>query len=77
MKALLDDSAGTNAKLKLLYIACGKQDGAFARSEQLAKTLTVRKVDHTFRPTEGRLNFAVWRQYLGEIAPLLFRDAVK
>ena len=31
----------------------------------------------TFRPTEGRYNFAVWRQYLGRIAPMLFRDAGK
>jgi enterochelin esterase-like enzyme len=68
-KSLLDDPAGSNAKLKLLYLACGKQDGAFARSEQLAKTLTTSKIEHTFHPTEGRHNFTVWRQYLGEIAP--------
>jgi enterochelin esterase family protein len=76
-KALLDDPAGTNAKLKVLFIACGKQDGAFARSEQLDRTLTAHGIDHTFYPTEGRHNFAVWRQYLGQIAPLLFRDAGK
>ena len=76
-KGLLDDPAGTNAKLKVLFLACGKQDGAFARSEQLHKTLTDRKIDHTFYPTEGRHNFAVWRQYLGQIAPILFREAGK
>jgi enterochelin esterase-like enzyme len=76
-KALLDDPAGTNAKLKVLFIACGKQDGAFARSQQLDKTLTAHKIDHTFSPTEGRHNFAVWRQYLGQVAPMLFRDAGK
>lgn len=76
-KALLDDPAGTNAKLKLLFLACGRQDGAFARSQQLDKTLTANRIDHTFYPTEGRHNFAVWRQYLGQIAPMLFRDAGK
>jgi enterochelin esterase-like enzyme len=76
-KALLDDPAGTNAKLKVLFLACGKQDGAFARSQQLDKTLTAHKIDHTFYPTEGRHNFAVWRQYLGQVAPVLFRDAGK
>jgi enterochelin esterase family protein len=74
-KARLDDPAGTNAKLRVLFIACGRQDGAFARSQQLDKTLTAHKIDHTFYPTEGRHNFAVWRQYLGQIAPMLFRDA--
>ena len=76
-KALLDDPAGTNAKLKLLFVACGRQDGAFARSEQLDRTLTAHKIAHTFHPTEGRHNFAVWRQYLGQVAPMLFRDAGK
>jgi enterochelin esterase-like enzyme len=76
-KALLDDPAGTNAKLKVLFLACGKQDGAFARSQLLDKTLTAHKIDHTFYPTEGRHNFAVWRQYLGQIAPVLFRDTGK
>jgi enterochelin esterase family protein len=76
-KALLDDPAGTNSKLRVLFLACGKQDGAFARSQQLDKTLSVNKIDHTFYPTEGRHNFAVWRQYLGQIAPVLFRDAGK
>lgn len=76
-KGLLDDPAGTNAKLEVLFIACGKQDRAFARSRQLVETLTAHKIDHTFHPTEGRHNFAVWRQYLGQIAPMLFRDGGK
>ncbi|HEY2784412.1 MAG TPA: alpha/beta hydrolase-fold protein [Fimbriiglobus sp.] len=76
-KALLDDPAGTNAKLKVLFVACGKQDSLFARSQQLDKTLAAHKIDHTFYPTEGRHNFAVWRQYLGQIAPMLFREAGK
>src|SRR5262245_43305862 len=76
-KALLDDPAGTNGKLKVLFIACGRQDGAFARSQELDKTLTTDKSDHTFHPTEGRHNFAVWRQYLIQLAPMLFHDPGK
>jgi len=76
-KALLDDPAGTNAKLKVLFVACGKQDGAFARSQQLDKILTDHQIGHTFYPTEGRHNFAVWRLYLGQIAPMLFREGRK
>ena len=54
-------------------IACGRQDGAFARSRQLDESLTAHKIRHTFSPSEGLHNYAVWRQYLGQLAPLLFR----
>jgi enterochelin esterase-like enzyme len=76
-RSLLDDPSGTNAKLKLLWIGCGRQDSAFARAERLAALLSDHKIRHTFRPTEGRHHYAVWRQYLGEVAPLLFRADAK
>ena len=72
-KALLDDPDGTNAKLKLLWIGCGKQDPAFARNQTLSAVLTSHKIQTTFRATEGRHNYAVWRRYLAEVVPLLFR----
>jgi enterochelin esterase family protein len=73
-KALLNDPEGTNAKLKLLWLACGRQDSLFPRSQALADTLTSHKIRHTWLPTEGRHNYTVWRKYLIEVAPLLFRD---
>jgi hypothetical protein len=73
-KRLLDDPAGTNGKLKLLWIGCGRQDPAFARSEQLSNLLKSKDVKHTFHPTEGLHVFAVWRNYLIDVAPLLFRN---
>jgi len=72
-KPLLDDPAGTNRKLKLLWVGCGRQDGAFERNQKLSELLTVYKVRNTFHATEGLHNFAVWRRYLVEVAPLLFR----
>src|SRR5262249_2269035 len=42
-KSLLDDADGTNAKLKLFFIACGRQDGLFARSRQLDESLTAHR----------------------------------
>jgi enterochelin esterase-like enzyme len=74
-KSLLDDPDGTNAKLAVLWIGCGRQDGLFPRSQKLSDVLTAHHVRHTFHPTDGVHNYAVWRQYLGEIAPLLFRTA--
>jgi len=73
-KALLDDPEGTNKKLKLLWIGCGRQDSAFDRNQKLSELLTAHKVRNTFHATEGLHNFAVWRRYLVEVAPLLFRN---
>jgi len=72
-KPLLDDPDGTNKKLKQLWIGCGRQDPAFERNQKLSELLTAHKVRNTFYPTEGLHNFAVWRRYLVEVAPLLFR----
>jgi enterochelin esterase family protein len=72
-KSLLDDPKGTNAKLKLLWIGCGRQDSAFERNQKLSELLTSHQIKNTFYPTEGLHNFAVWRRYLVEVSPLLFR----
>jgi enterochelin esterase family protein len=72
-KAVVDDPEGTNAKLKLLWLGCGRQDSAFAGVERLSQSLTTHKIRHTFLPTEGRHNYTVWRKYLIEVAPLLFQ----
>lgn len=76
-KPLLDDPAGTNKKLKQLWIGCGRQDPAFERNHKLSELLTAHKVRNAFHATEGLHNFAVWRRYLVEIAPLLFRKGGK
>jgi enterochelin esterase family protein len=70
---VLANSKDTNAKLKVLWLACGKQDGLLERSRKLSELWTARQIEHTFRATEGAHVFKVWRQYLSEFAPLLFR----
>jgi enterochelin esterase family protein len=72
-KALLDDPTGANRKLKLLWIGCGRQDGAFERNQKLSELLTAHRIQNTWHPTEGLHNFALWRRYLVEVAPRLFR----
>jgi enterochelin esterase family protein len=70
---LLKDSQGTNERLKTLWIGCGQQDSLFPRSKNLADLLTKYQVRHVFHPTDGVHNYTVWRKYLAEYAPLLFR----
>jgi enterochelin esterase family protein len=72
-KSLLDDPQGTNKKLKLLWIGCGRQDFAFERNKKLSDLLASHGILNTFHETEGLHNFAIWRRYLAEVAPLLFR----
>src|SRR5262245_29888921 len=62
-----------NEKLKLLWVGCGAQDGLFGASKSFSEFLKERGVKHTFRETEGAHTWMVWRRYLNEVAPLLFR----
>ena len=71
-EGLLKDSAATNAKLKLLWIGCGQQDGLFPRSKHLSEVLEAHQVKHVFRAIDGVHNFTVWKKFLNEYAPLLF-----
>ncbi|MBC8003761.1 MAG: esterase [Opitutaceae bacterium] len=76
-KTLLDDPKGTNAKLNLIWLGCGRQDPAFERNRGIAELLTSHQIQNTFYEMEGRHNYAVWRRCLTEVAPLLFRDNAK
>ncbi|MBI3413957.1 MAG: esterase [Verrucomicrobia bacterium] len=76
-QALLDHPETANAKLKLLWFGCGRQDFLFPANQRLAEILTAHNIRHTFPATEGQHNYAIWRRYLGEVAPLLFRKEAR
>jgi enterochelin esterase-like enzyme len=62
-----------NKNVRLLWIGCGREDGAFAASKGFSEFLTESKIKHTFHESSGAHTWMVWRRYLNEIAPLLFR----
>jgi enterochelin esterase family protein len=70
---LVADADATNNKLHLLWVGCGKDDSLFGASRDFARFLTEHKVKHTFLESSGAHTWMVWRRYLNEIAPLLFR----
>jgi enterochelin esterase family protein len=70
---LLKDPAATNGKLKVLWIGCGQQDSLFPRSKNLSELLAKHEIKHTFRAIDGVHNYTIWRKFLAEYAPLLFR----
>jgi enterochelin esterase family protein len=62
-----------NQKLRLLWIGCGNEDGAFRANKNFSDFLSGHRIRHTFRETGGAHTWMVWRRYLHEIAPLLFQ----
>lgn len=69
----LADPAAANAKLKLLWMAVGKDDFLRKRNEDLDAALKDKGITHTFQLSEGDHSWPVWRGYLAEFAPLLFK----
>jgi enterochelin esterase-like enzyme len=67
----LDEKEGK--KIKLLWIACGKEDGLIKNNRQFKAWLTSQNVKFTSIETDGAHTWQVWRRDLTDLAPLLFR----
>ncbi len=61
-----------NAKLRLLWIAVGKDDFLHQRNEEFVAALGEKGIRHEWQLTEGDHSWPVWRRYLAEFAPRLF-----
>ncbi|MGB8167978.1 MAG: alpha/beta hydrolase-fold protein [Chthoniobacteraceae bacterium] len=64
-----------NAKLRLLWIAVGKDDFLRQRNEDFIAALKEKGIRHEWQLTAGDHSWPVWRRYLAEFAPLLFTEA--
>ncbi|MCB1224494.1 MAG: hypothetical protein KDK99_01675 [Verrucomicrobiales bacterium] len=73
MRSAMEDAAGTNARLKLLWIACGEKDFLLEENQAMVAALEQAGVKHEWHLTEGAHQWWVWRKYLAEFAPRLFR----
>jgi enterochelin esterase-like enzyme len=71
--SLIGQPEPANKKLRLLWVGCGTEDGAFAASKAFAEFLTKHNIKHTFRESGGAHTWMVWRRYLHQVSPLLFR----
>lgn len=65
--------AKANEQLRLLWIACGKEDRLIEGNRKFIEFLKSRNVRHTWIETPGAHTWMVWRRYLAEFAPLLFQ----
>ena len=61
-----------NKTIKLLWVACGKQDGLLTNSRLFVSTLEARGLHPTFVTTEGAHEWGVWRRNLADLAQQLF-----
>ena len=70
---LLAEPESINEKLELLWIGCGRQGFLFEANQKFIERLKADKIEHTSHFTEGAHEWRVWRNYLNELAPLLFK----
>jgi enterochelin esterase family protein len=67
----LDSKA--NSQLRLLWVACGKDDRLIGLNRKFDEWLKTKEVRHTWTETAGAHTWMVWRRNLAEFAALLFQ----
>jgi enterochelin esterase family protein len=71
--ALAADPAKANRQIDLLWIACGKDDTAMKGAAALHEALGKGGIRNSFLEPVGAHHWRVWRGYLRDLAPLLFK----
>jgi enterochelin esterase-like enzyme len=67
-------NAGANKKVRLLWIACGHDDGLYKSNRQFCEWLDSKGVRYTWVEMPGIHSYRVWRPFLAEFVPLLFQN---
>jgi enterochelin esterase family protein len=65
--------ASANSRIRLLWIACGTDDGLIALNRKFRDWLNSKGIQHTDIETPGAHTWMVWRRNLAAFAPLLFQ----
>jgi enterochelin esterase-like enzyme len=71
---LLAEPVKINKELQLLWIGCGRDDTLFRVNRDFIEQLESRSIKHISRITDGAHEWSLWRRYLNEFVPLLFRQ---
>lgn len=72
-KLLPADATQLNNRLKLFWMACGKDDSLCQLNQDIVDTAKAKGVAVTWTRSDGTHAWSVWRAYLTQLAPLLFR----
>jgi enterochelin esterase family protein len=69
----LNSAKDVNRDLRTFWIACGKKDFLIERNREFRDLLESKQIRYDYVETEGDHSWPVWRRYLTEFAPRLFR----
>jgi enterochelin esterase-like enzyme len=73
LQKAMSDPKAANKKARLLWIAIGKDDFLLKGNDEFTGWLKSQGVTYTYKITEGAHSWQVWRRYLAELTPQLFR----
>jgi enterochelin esterase family protein len=71
-QALLTDPK-LNDRIRLFWLATGKDDFVLPSTKASLAMLDQHKIRYSYKETDGGHTWPIWRAYLNEFAPLLFR----
>jgi enterochelin esterase family protein len=66
------NAAEVNRQLDLFWIGMGTEDGGYENAKKLSAFLTSSSISHSFREIHGAHTWIVWRNFLNEMAPVLW-----
>jgi len=73
LDSLLAKPETINEKLELLWVGCGGNDFLFKANRKLIERLKADNIKHLAHITDGAHEWRLWRRYLNEFVPLLFK----
>jgi len=75
LEKLLAEPQSINDKLQLLWIGCGREDFLFKDNQAFLEELKAKNIKYVANITDGAHEWRIWRRYLNEFVPLLFKTA--
>ena len=72
-KTVAEVFADSKNSLKLLWMACGKEDFLIENARQFSAALKAKNIPHEFKETAGNHSWPVWRRYLCDFMSLVFQ----
>ena len=73
LQSALKNADDVNRQLKLLWIACGREDFLLDENQAFVAGLEEAGINHKWLLTEGNHSWPIWRGYLTDFAPMLFQ----
>ena len=74
VQPVLDAPRESDERLRLLWLACGRNDPFLKGNEAIVGALSSSGIHNQWHLTDGGHSWPVWRGYLVAIAPLLFQE---